>query len=246
MLILARAPDETKLLAGGQSLIPLLNFRLVRPALVLDISRLPLSAISLEGDVLRIGALASHSAVANSSLVRQHVPLLATAIAHVGHAAIRTRGTIGGSLAHADPAAEVPAVLLAYRAVVTVQGPGGERRLALDNLLLQRWTTTLHSNEIITSVEIPVSGPGTRAGFGEFSHRAGDFAIAGACVVAQAGVGLAVLFGVGERPVAGELPGGDLEADADEIVASIAPQAEGWTRACLVWSMRQALDDARD
>ena len=204
---LAALDADSKILAGGQSLVPLLNMRLVRPTRVVDINAVPgLAGVRARPDgVLEIGALTRHTDLLASTLVRERLPLVAAATAHVGHRAIRNRGTIGGSLAHADPAAELPAALLALEAGVVISARGGERRVALDDFFVGALTTLLGAGEILRRVEIP--DPRDAAwGFAEIARRPGDFAIAGVAVALHGARGHSararlVAFGVGDRPV---------------------------------------------
>lgn len=204
--LLAAAPGDTKLLAGGQSLVPMLNMRLVRPAVLVDLNGLrELTGITPTADGgLRLGALTRHAELVSSPLLRDRAPLLAEAARHVGHAAIRNQGTLGGSVAHADPAAELPAALLALDARLRVSGPAGARSIAAADFFRGLLATALAPDEILTAVEVPASGPGW--GFAELARRPGDFALAGAIVVIPrpplAGAGVRVVgFGVGDRPV---------------------------------------------
>ena len=185
-------------LAGGQSLIPSLNMRLSSPELLVDITGLKaLAGISVQGGAVRIGALATHAQIGRSPEVRKHVPLLAQAVPHVAHAAIRNRGTIGGSLALADPAAEYPAVAVALGATLFILGKGGERKVGAEKFFKGLFETDLKSGELLTSVEFPVAAPSDRSVFLELARRRGDYAI----------IGLAahndrfVYFGAGDRPV---------------------------------------------
>jgi carbon-monoxide dehydrogenase medium subunit len=185
--LLAAAPGDTKLLAGGQSLVPMLNMRLVRPAVLVDVNGLrELTGITPtpEGG-LRIGALTRHAELTASPAVIERAPLLAEAARHVGHSAIRNQGTLGGSLAHADPAAELPAALLALAARVLVTGPRGTREVAADAFFRGLLATALEADEILTAIEVPAQPPGW--GFVEIARRPGDFALAG--VAAVVGVG---------------------------------------------------------
>ena len=213
--LLAASPGEHKLLAGGQSLVPMLNMRLVRPAVLVDVNGLrELTGIAPTTDGgLRLGALTRHAELATSPAVRERAPLLAEAARHVGHAAIRNQGTLGGSLAHADPAAELPAALLALDARVHVTGPRGVREIAADAFFRGLLATALEADEILTAVEVPAQPAGW--GFVEIARRPGDFALAGVAAV----VGIAspltlpspprggegevrlVGFGVGDRPL---------------------------------------------
>jgi carbon-monoxide dehydrogenase medium subunit len=204
--LLERYGDDGRILAGGQSLVPVLNMRLATPRAVIDINRLPgLDAIRLAPEGLVIGALARHEAVERSTLVREHAPLLALAMPHVGHEAIRTRGTVGGSLALADPAAELPACAVALDATIRVEGRCGRRGVAAADFFRGIYTTALEPGELVTELVVPPA-PGWRSGFQELARRHGDFALAGLAARARVeGDGIAearlVLFGVGPAPV---------------------------------------------
>jgi aerobic carbon-monoxide dehydrogenase medium subunit len=205
--LLDRYGDDGRILAGGQSLVPTLNMRLVAPRAVIDINRVPdLDAIRMASDGLVIGALVRQAAIAQSTLVREHAPLLAEAIPYIGHAAIRARGTIGGSLALADPAAELPACMVALDASVSVTSRRGRRVIAASDFVRGIYTTALEPGEIITSVGVPRAPAGWRSGIEELARRHGDFALAGLAARARFdGASLAdarlVFFGVGTRPV---------------------------------------------
>ncbi len=178
--LLAEYGDEAKVLAGGQSLAPLLNMRLARPAHVVDIGRLqPLAIIKHDDDGLRLGATVCQRRIERSELVRRINPLLADGVGFIGHVAIRTRGTIGGSLAHADPAAELPLLLVALDGAVDVRSTRGTRTIAARDLFAGFLTTSLDADELLTSVVVPPLGLGTGWSFTEFSRRSGDFAIVG-------------------------------------------------------------------
>ena len=207
--LLTSAAADVKILAGGQSLVPMLNLRLVRPAVLIDLNGVPgLDHITLSADGgLSIGALARHAALADSAAVIERAPLLAEASRHIGHAAIRHRGTLGGSLAHADPAAELPAALVALGAELALHGARGSRTIQASEFFLGLMTTALAPDEILLEIRVPPQGPGW--GFAEVVRRAGDFALAG--VVALVGrppgspgrceSARLVGFGVGDRPV---------------------------------------------
>jgi CO/xanthine dehydrogenase FAD-binding subunit len=168
--------DDAKVLAGGQSLIPMLNFRLARPERLIDIGRLKdLAYIRESGDELRIGALTRMAALQRSETVARVCPLLTEAASHVAHQQIRNRGTVGGSVAHADPAAEVPTALLALDARFVARSSAGERSFAADDFFQGVYTTALEPHEILTEIVVPLSG--TRSAFEEFARRSGDFAI---------------------------------------------------------------------
>jgi carbon-monoxide dehydrogenase medium subunit len=180
LAILAEQGAEAAILAGGQSLMPMLNLRMARPVLLLDINRIPgLDTITLSGGVLVIGARARHAEVLASPLVRQAAPLLAQALAHVAHPAIRNRGTLGGSLALADPAAEMPACVTCLGATIIAASARGERRIAAEDLFLGVYATALEPDELILRVEIPAIAPGWTHAFQEVSRRHGDYAMAG-------------------------------------------------------------------
>ena len=207
--VLAEKGDEAKLLGGGQSLVPMLALRLAVLDHLVDISRLgELAGIERRGDAVRVGAGTTEAAVEHDAGLAAAVPLLARATPYIGHFQIRNRGTLGGCMAHADPAAEYPAVALTLDATFEALSPRGTRRIAADGFFRGLWSTELAADELLTAVTFPVwSG---RAGFAveEFARRHGDFAIAGAALavelapdedrVARCGIGL---FGLGPTPV---------------------------------------------
>jgi carbon-monoxide dehydrogenase medium subunit len=202
--------DGAKVLSGGQSLMPAMNLRLISPELVVDIGDLTeLKGIERRHDALRIGALTRHVDLLNSPEIAAHAPLLTEAIAHVAHPAIRNKGTLGGSLAHADPASELPACMLALNATIIVLGPSGERRIAAADFFTGIYETALSAQELLVAVELPVSGADSIHFFHEFARRHGDYAIVG--IAAQAVVRgdffsdlRIALFAVGDRPVLAE------------------------------------------
>jgi CO/xanthine dehydrogenase FAD-binding subunit len=176
--VLAERADEAKVLAGGQSLVPLLNMRLARPALLVDLNRLSdLAYVRTDDGIVRIGALTRQRAVERSSVIAERVPLLAAATEYIGHPSIRNRGTVGGSLAHADPVSELPCVALALDAEIVARGAKAERRISAESFFQSVFTTTLAPTEILTEVRIPVLPPRTGWGFEELARRHGDFAI---------------------------------------------------------------------
>jgi len=182
--LLARYGGEAKLLAGGQSLVPLLNFRLSRPAALVDLNRAAgLAYIHEAAGHVRIGAMTRQRAIEFSPVIRRHLPLLAEATTLVGHLPIRSRGTIGGSLAHADPSAEYPTALTALGGQVVVRGPRGERTLAAGELFQGYLTTTLAADEMLVEVRLPAMPDGAGFAFEEFSRRHGDFAIVGIAAI---------------------------------------------------------------
>src|SRR5215813_9082770 len=165
--------------------------RLATPAALIDINRVPgLDGIAVEGDALVIGALARHDALEHSALVARHAPLIAQAMPHVGHRAIRARGTLGGSVALGDPAAELPACLLALDAVVRVAGPGGAREISVARFFRGIYTTDLREGEIVTSVAVPLTHSGWRSRFDELARRHGDYALVGLAAHCRMGDGV--------------------------------------------------------
>ena len=187
-----------QILAGGQSLIPSLNMRLSSPELLVDITGLPeLTGFSLRNGVLRVGALTTHSQIEKSPEIRTHVPLLALAAPFIAHPAIRNRGTLGGSLALADPAAEFPACAVALNAKLIVQGKAGERTILAERFFKGLFETDLKAGEILVGAEFPVATKRDRQAFLELSRRQGDYAIVGLAAQNDR----IVLFGVDSRPV---------------------------------------------
>jgi carbon-monoxide dehydrogenase medium subunit len=199
--------DRAKVLSGGQSLMPAMNLRLISPELIVDIGELTeLRGIAVTGPGVRIGALTRHVDLARSPDIAAHAPLLAEAIAYVAHPAIRNRGTLGGSLAHADPASELPACMLALNATIIIRGQAGERRVAAQDFFTGIYETTLSPEELLVAVELPVARKNAAHFFYEFARRHGDYAITG--LAAQAIVERNTLadlrlafFAVGDRPV---------------------------------------------
>jgi carbon-monoxide dehydrogenase medium subunit len=199
--------DRAKVLSGGQSLMPAMNLRLISPELIVDIGELAeLCGVAVNGGVVRIGALTRHVELARSLAIAAHAPLLTQAIAHVAHPAIRNRGTLGGSLAHADPASELPACMLALNATIIVRGQAGERRIAAQDFFTGIYETALSPEELLVAVELPVARKNSAHYFHEFARRHGDYAILGLSTQALLeGDGFADLrlafFAVGDRPV---------------------------------------------
>jgi carbon-monoxide dehydrogenase medium subunit len=194
-------------LSGGQSLMPAMNLRLISPELIVDIGEIAeLRGIGVRGDILSIGALTRHVDLLRSSEVAAHAPLLKEAVAQVAHPAIRNRGTLGGSLAHADPASELPACMVALNATIIVRGQAGERRIAAEDFFTGIYETALSAQELLISVELPIARKNSRHFFHEFARRHGDYGIVG--LAAQAIVEGDVFadlrmafFAVGDRPV---------------------------------------------
>jgi aerobic carbon-monoxide dehydrogenase medium subunit len=204
--LLAAHGDRAKVLSGGQSLMPAMNLRLISPELIVDIGGIrELRGIAVQGDVLRIGALTRHVDLQRSAEVAAYAPLLAEAIPHVAHPAIRNRGTLGGSLAHADPAAELPACMLALDATIVVLGASGERRIAAANFFQGIFQTALSAEDLLVAVELPVANRRGIHFFHEFARRHGDYAIAGLAASADVEAGIfaklrPAFFAVDDRP----------------------------------------------
>lgn len=225
---------DARVLAGGQSLIATLNLRLSSPRLLVDITGIPgLDRIALEDGALVIGALVRQAAAERSPLVAEHAPLIASALRHIAHPAIRNRGTIGGSIALADPAAELPACLVALGGEVEIAGVNGRRRVGADDFFKGLYETDLKAGEVLVAVRVPAATPSSRYGFEELARRTGDYALVGLCAAARAqngsltGVRL-VYFGAGEMPVRArkaemQLAGGPLdEARVKKAVSALA------------------------
>lgn len=179
-----RTLPDPKLLAGGQSLMPLLHMRLARPAWLIDINGIAgLDHVRRGADgTLRIGALCRHSQLEHDSLIARSAPLLGIAAAHIAHPQIRNRGTLGGSISHSDPAAELPAALIALEACVSVMGEHGSRQIPANEFFTGFFTTSLAPDEMVTEVVVPVPDHFVSSAFIEFAPRHGDFAVAGICV----------------------------------------------------------------
>ena len=233
--LLVQYQGEARLLAGGQSLLPMMNFRLVTPAALIDLNRIPdLGYVRADGGTVRIGAMTRHRAVEFSPIVKQHLPLLADAIKLVAHLPIRSRGTIGGSLAHADPAAELPMVLQALEGEVVARGSQGERVIKAVDFFQGLMTTSLGNDEMIVEARLPAMPQHTAWAIEEFARRRGDFAIAAiAAVVDRAGERVIkarlATAGVGEASVRLFAVEEVLERDGlgdDAIAAASAKAAE--------------------
>ncbi len=201
LALLTRHGDGAKLIAGGQSLLPALNLRLSAPAILIDIARLPeLGGVSVTATHLRIGAGCTHAALLVDPLIAAHAPLIPRALAHVAHPAIRTRGTIGGSLANADPAAELPACALALNAAMVLQGPDGTRTVAVDAFFTGLFETALAPCELLIAVEIPLQ-QGAQWGFAELARRSGDYAMVGLAAHGVPGAPRLAFFSVGATAI---------------------------------------------
>lgn len=237
LALLAEGGDAARVIAGGQSLVPALNLRLMEGPLLVDIGRIEtLRGIAFANGVLRLGALTRHAELERDTLVAAHAPMLAQAAPLIAHAAIRAKGTLGGSIAHADPASELPACLVALDATVEVIGVGGARRIAAADFFLGLFDTALAPGEIVSAVEIAAAQAGRRFAVRELARRSGDYAIAGLALAARPRGGVladprAVFFGVGDRPVRAlsaeaALALGDIEAACDALDDDLDPPAD--------------------
>lgn len=235
--------DDARPLAGGQSLVPMLNFRLAQPSTLVGLRNIPgLSGIERRDGELVIGAMVSQSEALRSSELASACPLVREALALIGHPQIRSRGTVGGSLAHADPSAELPAVLLALDGAVTAYGPDGKRSIAAGELFRGYYTTALARGEILTEVRFPLMPPRTGTACIELARRPGDFATAGvACRLTLAddgsvAEGRVALFAVADAPVKARA--------VEEALVGARPGDKAWTaavaRTCEGWDPRAA------
>jgi carbon-monoxide dehydrogenase medium subunit len=228
------ATDDARLLAGGQSLIATLNMRLSHPALLVDINGIDgLDGISSNNGHIEIGALVRHAQAERSPELARGAPLIALAMPHIGHPAIRNRGTIGGSVAFADPAAELPACVLALAGELTIAGPQGARAVKADDFFKGLFETALTTGDVLTAIRIPAAGADTRVGFAEFARRHGDYAMVGLAASARAeGMRLRDLrlayFGVGSTPIRARnaelaLANGDVDAAVRALAQDLNP-----------------------
>ncbi len=241
--LLAEHGGEAKPLAGGQSLVPSMNFRLAQPSILVDLNRIAdLAGIEELANSLGIGAMTRQRSVERSTLVASRSPLVTEAMPHIAHPQIRNRGTFGGSLAHADPASELPAVAVALDATMHTQSASGARSIPASDFFLGLFTTALDPDELLVRAEIPLLPARTGTAFEEFARRHGDYALAGVCVVvtlADSGVvdhAKVVLFSVGDMPVVseaaadalkGEVPNSEvIRAAAEAVDADIDPQSD--------------------
>lgn len=226
--------EGARLLAGGQSLMATLNMRLSQPAILIDLNAIAdLDRITLADGVVTIGAMTRQAAAAKSDIIAKHAPLIAMALPHIAHPAIRHRGTIGGSIAFADPAAELPACFLALGGQAVIFGPGGFRSVAADDYFRGLYETAIGSYEMLTALRLPAATPERRYGFAELSRRHGDYAIAGLAASARAeGTGFKdvrlAYFGVGLTPLRAKgaetaLAEGDLDAAVAALATDLDP-----------------------
>lgn len=235
--ILAREGEDAKLLAGGHSLLPLMKLRLVQPRLLVDIARIPgLSYIREEGGVIAIGATTTHYQVESSELLRRRCPVLSEAAGLIGDPAVRNRGTIGGSLAHADPGADLPAVLLALDARMVATSAGGRREIPAATFFTDLFATALQLGEVLTEIRVPALQAGTGSAYLKFPNPASRYAIAGVAAVLRvragsvtsAALGLTGAGGKATRLAAAEQVLRGADVGASSLAAAAAHAAEGW------------------
>jgi len=259
--------DDAKLLAGGQSLVPMMNLRLVQASHVIDLNAIPSAGIDRAGDVLTVDALTRHAELEESPLLADACPMLGEAAGLIGNIRVRHRGTIGGSVAHADPSAELPCALVALRATIRVLGPRGERRIPASAFFMSFFTTALEPAEVVVGVDVPIPPGTTGSAFLETVRRTGDFAIVGVAAAVRldasgtcTDVGVAVA-GTGDRPedlsepaaaIVGTTVEDERVAEASRAVAD-ATQPRGDERASSDYRRRltqvltrRALGSARD
>ncbi|MFZ6646196.1 FAD binding domain-containing protein [Undibacterium sp. TJN25] len=255
--LLEQYGDGARIIAGGQTLLATLNMRLSEPQILVDLNGIRgLSGISLQEGHLRIGAMTRHSEIEDSFLVAQHMPLLAMTAPHVAHKAIRNKGTLGGSIAFADPAAEWPCCAVALDAVIVLASRRGLRRVQAADFFQELYTTDMAPDEIIVACEFPLQAPGSRCAFDELARRHGDYAIVGLAAVAQVAgnvlSGLRLVFlGTGNIPLRARaaeavLEGRELTADliaaARKALANeLAPAADLYNSAEMKQHLAQVL-----
>ena len=235
--MLGHPSGEARLLAGGQSLMATLNMRLSAPRLLIDLNGIAgLGGINVSDGTVRIGALARHAEVERSAEIARHAPLIALAMPHIGHVAIRNRGTAGGSIAFADPAAELPACVLALGGELDISGPQGKRTVNAGDFFKGLFETALGPQDVLTAIRLPAAAGDSRVGFAEFARRHGDYAMVGLAAAARAdGRGLKdvrlAYFGVGSTPVRAKraeaaLAGGSVDSAVAALNADLDPPAD--------------------
>ncbi len=230
--LLTSADGMARVLAGGQSLVAAMNMRLSTEDLLVDISRLAdLSGVTDEGGTLRIGALTRHVHVGSNHLIKEHAPLLAEAVKVIAHPAIRNRGTIGGAVAHADPAAEFPACVVALGAALHVEGPDGLRTVAAEDFFHGLFETDLEPEEILTAISVPKAEDGERQVLQEVARRSGDYALAGLCLVRRQSGHRISMLSVGEMPELAHgamamLDAGDIDGAVTALRDEIDPSTD--------------------
>lgn len=246
-----------KVLAGGQSLVPMMNFRLARPEVIVDLNKVgSLAGIRLDGESVVIGAMTRHQTIAEHADLARWIPVMATAAQMIGHWAIRSRGTIGGSLAHADPASEWPAVLTALDAQVRVASAEGNRDISVRDLILGPLTTSLAPEELITEIRVALPGAGVGFGIDEVARRPGDFAMVGAVAKAESDAAEWTWFGLGTKPERKRIPEyaqlspGDRHRRLTDVVQALDPASDlqasaEWRRQVAVTVAERAYEQAR-
>jgi aerobic carbon-monoxide dehydrogenase medium subunit len=228
-LLAGAGERDARVIAGGQSLVPMLSLGLARPDLLIDVSRLELEGVEAVDGRVRIGALTRHRTLELDPEAARLLPLAAAAARHVGNPRVRNRGTFGGSLAHADPAAELPVVAVAHGGEVVAHGSGGERRIPLEDFFLGYLETALAPDEVLVAAELEQPPDGSGVGFHEEAQRADDFALAcAAAVVTPGGLARVVVGGVGERPLAFE---GSVEELPSAVEAGVEPEEDAFVSA---------------
>jgi carbon-monoxide dehydrogenase medium subunit len=243
LALLDKHKDDARVLAGGQSLVPMLNFRVAAPKVLVDINRIAaLSGIKVTKSHVRIGALTRHAELERSADIAKHLPLVAAAMPHVAHPAIRNRGTFGGSCALADPAAELPACALALGATFVVAGKKGERRIAAEDFFRGLYATALKAGELLVAAEFPLPKAGYASAFGELARRHGDYAMVGVAAYGSRKGGKfsdmrIAFFGVGDRPQRASAFEKALEGQSSvdgalaKLDADLAPRADLYSSA---------------
>lgn len=250
---LAQYGEDARILAGGQSLMAVLNMRLAQPSLLIDISRsAPLAGLGVSHGRLCIGAAVTQGKVQDMPGLARDVPLLALAFPHISHFQIRNRGTVAGSIAHADPSAELPLCLLALKGEVVLRRLKGKRVVQAADFFTGMLMTARRPEELVEEIRFPVAAPGTGYGFEEFSMRHGDFAVCAVAAAVDAGSLRIAVGGVADRPTACDLPvlaGGDLDDALNDVAWSLEardePQASAQLRRQLVRTLgRRAVEQA--
>jgi CO/xanthine dehydrogenase FAD-binding subunit len=248
-VLAAAGGRDAKLIAGGQSLVPMLSLGLARPDLLVDVSRLELDGVEAVDGRVRVGATTRHRTLELDPQVRSLLPLAADAARHVGNPRVRNRGTFGGSLAHADPAAELPVVALAYGGEIVAHGSGGLRRIPLAEFFLGYLETALEPDEILVGAELELPPEGSAVGFHEEAQRADDFALAcAAAVLKPDGQARVVVGGVADRPLRFDGAPGELAA---AIESAVEPEEDAFVSAAFRRRLagvcaRRALAQARE
>jgi carbon-monoxide dehydrogenase medium subunit len=197
--LLGQYKDDARPLAGGQSLMPMMNFRVAAPEVLIDLADVQeLRGITVKAGVVQIGAMTRYVELMSDPSVQEHLPLFGMALPHIAHDAIRNRGTLGGSLALADPAAEMPALMLALDATIVVTGPDGTRAIKPDDFFLGYFETALEDDELITHIQLPAATADQAFGFHELTQRHGDYALAGVAVAKTGATYRIGFFGISE------------------------------------------------